>query len=96
MKIVKNVCYGGFGLSDLALSRLSEITGKSKPECIEDYEYEDSNRSAPELVQVVEELGKKANDCFSDLVVVEIPDGVDWVIDDYDGIETIHEVHRSW
>ena len=26
----------------------------------------------------------------------EIPDDVEWEIDDYDGIETIHEVHRSW
>ncbi|CAK0757599.1 hypothetical protein CCP1ISM_7520003 [Azospirillaceae bacterium] len=28
--------------------------------------------------------------------VIEIPDGVDWTIDDYDGVESIHEKHRSW
>ena len=33
---------------------------------------------------------------FSYLKIVEIPDDVEWEIDDYDGIETIHEVHRSW
>lgn len=28
MKIVKNVCFGGYSLSDLALNRLAEITGE--------------------------------------------------------------------
>lgn len=97
MKIVKNVCYGGFGLSDLALSRLSEITGKDIDQCKEDYIWgDDEIRASTELVQVVEELGEKANGSFANLVVVEIPNGVDWAIDKYDGWETIEEVHRSW
>lgn len=96
MKIVKNACYGGFGLSDLALSRLSELTSKSVEECHEDYEWDDDTRSAPELVQVVEELGEKANGSFANLVVVDVPDDVNWVIEEYDGWETIKEVHRSW
>lgn len=96
IKIVKNVCYGGFSLSDLALSRLSELTGKSLSECNEEYEWDDENRSAPELVQVVEELGDKANGRLARLVVVEVPDDVDWYIRDYDGMETVEEVHRSW
>jgi hypothetical protein len=56
----------------------------------------DIERNDPILVQTVEELGDKANTRFSDLKVVEIPDGVQWEIDEYDGIETVHEVHRSW
>jgi hypothetical protein len=48
------------------------------------------------LVQVVEELGKDANAWAANLCIVEIPDGVVWVIDEYDGSETIDEVHRSW
>lgn len=96
MKVVKNVCFGGFGLSDLALSRLSELTGKSVSECKMEYEWEDENRSAPELVQVVEELSDKANGSFAKLEVVEVPDDVEWYIRDYDGLETIEEVHRSW
>ena len=43
-----------------------------------------------------ETLGEKANTRFSDLKIVEIPDGVDYEIDEYDGIESIHEKHRSW
>jgi hypothetical protein len=53
-------------------------------------------RADPLLVRVVEELGEEANGSFAKLKVVEIPDGVDYQIDDYDGVESIHEKHRSW
>lgn len=96
MKIVKNVCFGGFSLSQSAMLRLSEITGKSIERCLRDYYYGDEARSAPELVQVVEELGEAANGPIADLLVVEVPDDVDWYIASYDGVETIEEVHRSW
>ena len=56
----------------------------------------DLKRDDPVLVQVVEELGEEANSWASALEVVEIPDDVDWKIDDYDGQESIHEKHRSW
>lgn len=53
-------------------------------------------RTDDDLIAVVEELGEQANGRYSELEVVEIPDDVNWEIDDYDGIETIHEVHRVW
>ena len=53
-------------------------------------------RTDPILVEVVEELRGKANGNFADLVVVEIPDGMMYDIDDYDGIETLHESVRVW
>lgn len=53
-------------------------------------------RDSTELVQVVEELGERANGAYSELEIVEIPDGVQWEIDDYDGMERVDEVHRSW
>lgn len=54
------------------------------------------DRNDPCLVQVIEEMGKDASDVYSELKVVEIPDGVEWEIDDYDGRETIEEKHRKW
>jgi len=27
---------------------------------------------------------------------VEVPDDVVWTIENYDGMETIHEKHRTW
>lgn len=56
----------------------------------------DFDRADPELVRVVEELGDAANGKHAKLRVVEIPDGTDYEIDDYDGMESIHERHASW
>lgn len=56
----------------------------------------DIDRDDETLVQVVEELGKDANGTCADLVIVEIPDDVEWEITEYDGNETVEEVHRSW
>ena len=48
------------------------------------------------LIQVIEELGEKANGACASLSIIEIPDDVDWEINEYDGLETIGEKHRSW
>jgi hypothetical protein len=48
------------------------------------------------LIQVVEELKEEANNKCSELKVIEIPDDVEYEIDEYDGIEHIAEKHRSW
>ena len=56
----------------------------------------DISRTDLYLIKVVEELGKDANDYCSELKVVEIPDDIEWTIEEYDGNETIHEKHRSW
>ncbi len=53
-------------------------------------------RDDPILIQVVERLGDKANGMCAKLKVVEIPDGVAWGIDEYDGAESIEESHQSW
>lgn len=84
MKVVINTCYGGFNLSDKAMEMLGI-----------DYSWK-IERTDPNLVKVVESLGEEANGHLSRLKVVEIPDDVEWFIDDYDGIETIHEKHRIW
>lgn len=53
-------------------------------------------RNDPLLVQVVEELGEEANADLAKLVIVEIPDGTEFEIDNYDGMESVHEKHRRW
>lgn len=64
------------------------------------YLYEGSffseNRSDPELIAALEEMGEKAWGWAADIEIVEIPDDVDYYIHDYDGMESIHEKHRSW
>lgn len=53
-------------------------------------------RDDPILVEVVEELGERADGHFADLVVVDIPDNMDYVIDNYDGKETLHQKVQEW
>jgi hypothetical protein len=53
-------------------------------------------RHDPALVQVVEEMGDKADGHYADLDVVEIPDDVDYIVEEYDGMEHIAEAHRTW
>lgn len=49
-----------------------------------------------DLIEVVKELGKHANGHCAELSIVEIPDGVEWGIHDYDGNEHVEEQHRTW
>ena len=53
-------------------------------------------RNDPILVLVVEELGSEANGQYANLSIVDIPEDVRWEIDDYDGMESVEEKHRSW
>ena len=62
----------------------------------EDWSYYDIERNNQNLVRVVEELGDDVNGRFSELKVVDIPDDVEWQIDEYDGLEWVAEQHRTW
>jgi hypothetical protein len=55
------------------------------------------DRSNPILIQVVEELGEKASTVYSKLEIIEIPDGIEYEIENKDyGYEYIYEKHRIW
>jgi hypothetical protein len=56
----------------------------------------DIARDDPILVDVVRQLGVRANGIFSILKIVEVPAGVKWFIDVHDGKEIIREQHRFW
>jgi len=91
-KVVINRCFGGFGLSPMAEIAYKERAGITDT----DWYYNEIARDDPILVHLVEELMDDVNGSFSDLKVVEIPDDVDWQIDEYDGKEWVSEVHRTW
>lgn len=56
----------------------------------------DIERNDPALVQTVEELGDRANGKHAELAITEIPDGVDFEVEEYDGKEWVAEKHRTW
>jgi hypothetical protein len=60
------------------------------------FSYYDIARDDPALVQTVEEMGAGASGRFGTLKIVEIPDGVEYSIEKYDGLEHIAEAHRTW
>ena len=64
-------------------------------DCFEDRRW-NNKRNDPDLIKAIEELRKKASAYRSDIIVIEIPDDVEWIIQDYDGIEWVAEKHRVW
>lgn len=95
MKVVINKCYGGFGLSDKGMETYQEFCradGKQPKEY-----YWEIVRNDPALVRTVETLGKEVNDSVSRLKVVEIPDGINWFVQEgAGGVEWVAEIHRVW
>jgi hypothetical protein len=109
MKIVLNKCYGGFSISKEAAELMAkngcERAKKELEESKKDnwfgYGYVDGmdggyDRTSEHLILAVETLKEKADGSSASLRVIEIPDGIDYFIDEYDGIESVHEQHRSW
>ncbi len=102
MKVVINKCYGGFGLSRKAIDMYCEVRSINPGKWndtwsfYEDFSDRDIDRNDPALIDIVDKLGDEANGMCAKLRIVDIPDDVDWGIEEYDGNEWIAEVHRTW
>ena len=69
----------------------------SDEDCEKDYFSDrELERDESNLISIVESLGEESNGWAAGLKVVEIPDDVDWTIEEYDGNEWIAEKHRTW
>ncbi len=104
-KIVINGCYGGFSISREAAQYMADRGSNAAKLELENYTgeyrgrwygYIDCERNDSLLVEAVETLGQDASGSCANLQVVEIPDGVSWVIEEYDGLEHVAESHRTW
>lgn len=111
-KVAINVCFGGFSLSDAAfelLLNLKQIRFEKRSDgyyydpdsdaFISQYSFYDDcaeQRSDVDLIKVIETLGPAANGSCASLAIVDIPDDVDYTIEEYDGFEHVAEVHRKW
>jgi len=57
----------------------------------------DVERDDPDLIAVIEQYGEEiCSGGHARLKIVEIPDDVEFVIEEYDGSEHIAEKHRTW
>jgi hypothetical protein len=77
----------------MPIDERKELNAKMGEESVDDCR---KDRANPLLVQVVEELGDAASGDCGKLRIVEIPDGTEYEIDEYDGQESVHEKHQSW
>ena len=91
-KIVINTCHGGFGLSSKAESKYKELAGITDP----NFYSRRIPRDDEHLIAVVELMGAEASNKYSDLKIVDVPDDVNWYVEEYDGKEWVAERHRTW
>lgn len=108
MKVVINSCYGGFSISKEAAEFMAARGNQQAIEELEKSlteEYKGNwygyvcteDRANPDLVAAVEELGSEvASGSLAKLKVIQIPDGIEWEIEEYDGTEWVAEKHETW
>lgn len=105
MKLLINVCYGGYGLSNEALelwAKKKNINLLKKTTEYGNYDYYidgdtiisgyDIDRDDPTIIEVFEELGsEKTSGDHAELSLVELPDDCKYDITEYDGWESISD-----
>lgn len=97
MKIIVNKSFGGFNFSEEAQQMICKLKGlnydkmdfETRNNIFDDYENE-SIRTDKDAISIVEQLGAKASIEVSKMTVIEIPDDSHYLIDDYDGYETVY------
>lgn len=83
-RIVVNNKYGGFGLSEAALVLYKELKG------VDEVHFGNIRRSDPILLGVLDTLGLEASSGrFANLAIKLLPKGTKYLINEYDGYETI-------
>lgn len=93
-KVVINNRHGGFGLSEKAIKRYFEIKGWDLIKDKNNFSIWDLERDDPVLIQVVEELGSAADGDCAELRVFHIESGTRYIIEEYDGAESITLEHE--
>lgn len=103
MKLLINVCYGGYGISDEAIvlwAQKKNIALIKNTTEYGDYSYymdgdkiisgHAIDRNDPVIIEVFEELGsERTSGMHGELALVELPDGCEYDITEYDGWESI-------
>lgn len=101
-KIVINSCFGGFSLSqkaqDMYCAQKNIDPGEWNKSWgyYSDFHMSDICRDDPVLVDIVKQLGQEADGSCAELRIVEIPEDVNWYVEEYDGSEWVAERHRTW
>jgi hypothetical protein len=104
MKVLINKCHGGYGISADALSMYADKKGLKysvKNEYMPFLDLADGTslssynieRNDPTLIAVFEELGSEDFSGISaNVAIVEVPDGAEYFVDEYDGLEDVSQI----
>ena len=88
-KVVINVKYGGFSLSNLVKQQYLARKNLHLDRYVQ--------RDDPELIEIIESVGlDRAAGDHAQFAIVGVPTDVEWEIAEYDGNETVVEKHREW
>ena len=96
-RIVISDTYGGFGLSPKAQKKYNSMQRVFKliGELVGDGTNTYADRAYPHMIWAVETT-RNPDGVYAALKIVDIPDGVPWTIQEYDGSEWVAERHRTW
>jgi hypothetical protein len=104
MKVLINKCHGGYGISADALSMYADKKGLKysvKNEYMPFLDLADGTslssynieRNDPTLIAVFEELGSEDfSGICANVAIVEVPDGAEYFVDEYDGLEDVSQI----
>lgn len=91
MKVLINKCYGGFSISEEFLGHLKQlklVDQEANTFCID--------RDNQQIIDEAIKFGlEKANGWVAKLEIVEIPDGCNYRLGEYDGQEWIEQIYIS-
>lgn len=101
MEVVLNKCYGGFSVSEKVYKELNIKWDNYGYLTNEDLKIKSDNynkyRTNKKLIKAIKKIGlKEASGTHAELKIIEIPDDVNWEINEYDGIESVIDKERHW
>lgn len=100
--IVINRCYGGFALSPEIIKACAKYGNTAAINAIAVNPEHPAiksitmSREDPQLILAVQTVPQAAHGPNTKLTVVDVPDDLKYTIEDYDGMEWVAEVHRTW
>ena len=86
-RIVYNACYGGFGLSEEAMTLIRLWHNDQS------LEERDLKRTDAFMLTAIDTIGlARASGDYASLKIRELPEGTKWRIDEYDGFEEVKTI----